>query len=63
MRFNLGDTVEDKITRYRGIVTAWMETITDRKSYLVEEVDALQSPIEWWFDEGRLTLIESARHA
>jgi hypothetical protein len=52
--FNLGETVKDINTSYSGKITARCEYITDRRSYLVENIDNTGRPIEWWIEEERL---------
>lgn len=52
--FNLGETVKDINTGYQGKITARCEYITDKRNYLVENVDTTGRPIEWWIEEERL---------
>lgn len=52
--FNLGESVKDVNTGYSGKITARCEYITDRRSYLVENIDTTDRPIEWWIEEERL---------
>ena len=52
--FSLGETVKDVNTNYHGKITARCEYITDRRSYLVENIDTTDRPIEWWIEEERL---------
>lgn len=52
--FSLGDTVKDTNTGYHGKITARCEYITDKRNYLVENIDTTGRPIEHWVEEERL---------
>ena len=52
--FNLGETVKDINTGYHGRITARCEYITDKRNYLVENIDTTGRPIEHWVEEERL---------
>lgn len=53
-RFSLGETVMDINTDYYGKITARCEYITDKRNYLVENIDTTGRPIEHWVEEERL---------
>lgn len=52
--FNLGETVKDVNTSYSGKITTRCEYITDKRNYLVENIDTTGRPIEHWVEEERL---------
>ena len=52
--FSLGENVKDVNTGYGGKITARCEYITDKRNYLVENVDNTGRPIEQWVEEERL---------
>lgn len=56
--FKLKDEVKDKITGFTGIITAKAKYVTEETRYLVESIDNTNRPVEWWFNESRLTKIK-----
>ena len=56
-KFGYGQTVVDKLTRFRGKVTGFAYYYGKRNSsYLVEAIDSTGRPIEYWAEEERLEL-------
>lgn len=55
IKYNYGQKVVDKLTRYRGKVTAVAYYYGKRKAqYLVESIDSTGRPIAEWVEEERL---------
>ena len=54
----LGTKAREKETGFNGVVTARAEYLYDRPRVLVESIDSTGRPIEWWYDESRLEVIE-----
>lgn len=54
----LGAKAREKETGFNGVVTARAEYLYDRPRVLVESIDSTGRPIEWWYDESRLEVIE-----
>lgn len=62
--FNLGSEVKDKITGFKGIVSARAEHLTGCNRYGVQsqKLDEKGHPIEWqWFDEQQLVLLKDKK--
>ena len=57
-KFNLKDKVIDSIMGYRGTITCAAIYCTGRKTYLVENVDHVSRPVEWWIEEERLEKLD-----
>ena len=53
-QFDLGQRVEDRVTKYKGRVTARAEYLFQPNHYLVEATDTTGRPIEFWVAEDRL---------
>lgn len=56
--YNFGDTVRD-VTGFTGVVTARSEFMNGCRRYCVETTGKADDTKEYWFDEGRLTLVDS----
>ena len=54
----LGTKIRDKETKFNGVVTARAEYLYDEPSVLVESIDSTGRPIEWWYKESRVEVIE-----
>ena len=54
----LGAKVRDKVTKFEGCVTARAEYLYDKPRVLVEGIDSTGRPIEWWYDESRVTEVQ-----
>ena len=54
----LGTIVKDKETGFTGTVTARAEYLYDKPRVMVESMDSTGRPIEWWYDESRVEVIE-----
>ena len=52
----IGDKVVDKVTDYRGTITARCEYLNGTKTYCVEAKH--EKPGEYWFEESRLLSLE-----
>lgn len=52
----VGDHVRDTVNGLEGIVTARCEYLTGVPRCQVEAMDESARPVEWWFDECRLTV-------
>lgn len=60
-KFDLGDRVQDKITKFEGIVTARSQWFNACNTYGVqsEKLDSSGKPLERaWFDEPQLALMK-----
>lgn len=55
----LGVKVRDKETNFEGLVTARAEYLYERPSVLVEAIDSTGRPIEWWYKEERVEVVEN----
>lgn len=53
----LGTKVRDKETGFKGIVTARAEYLYDEPTLLVESIDDTGRPIEWWYKEKRIEIL------
>lgn len=53
-KFELGAKVADRVTDFKGLVTARAEYLYGEPRVLVESVDTTGRPIEFWYDEERL---------
>lgn len=60
-KFNNGDEVIEKITGLKGIITGTCYYLTGCNSYLltVKPKDEYSEPLNIWFDEDRLDLVNS----
>lgn len=59
-KFEYGDIVIDEVTGYVGVVTAYAYYYDKSPAqYLVETKESTGRPVQWWFDENRLSPIES----
>lgn len=60
-KFNLGDMVEDKITKYSGKITSVAFYIDREPMYLIESIDTTNRPIDYWYGESRLILLSKVQ--
>lgn len=59
-KFEYGDIVIDEVTGYMGTVTAYAYYYDKSPAqYLVETKESTGRPVQWWFDENRLSPTES----
>lgn len=58
--FDFGDEVQD-ITGFKGIVTARSEYFNGCRRYCLEKTDDEKGMKDWWFDEGRLHLVQAGK--
>ena len=57
-KFNLKDFVKETITGFTGTITA-IAFYEDREPmYLIESIDTTNRPIECWYGESRIELLE-----
>lgn len=54
----LGTKVRDKETKFEGVVTARAEYLHENPRVMVEAVDNTGRPIEWWYEENRVEVVE-----
>lgn len=61
--FSNGDEVKETVTGFEGIITGSVIYLTGCNQYLVaaKAKDNFTEPISNWYDEGRLTLLESKK--
>ena len=59
-KFENGQSVKEKITGFKGIITGTCYYLTGCNQYLItaKQVNESKEPIALWYDEGRLELIE-----
>ena len=60
-KFEMGFVVKDKVTGFRGTITACSEYMTGCIQYLVtpkQKEDSVAYPTSTWLDEDRLELVE-----
>ncbi len=55
IKFEYGQKVTDKVTGYKGIITAIGYYYGKRPAtYMVEGIDTTGRPVEWWVAEDRV---------
>ena len=54
----LGIKVRDKVTNFEGLVTARADYLYGEPQVMVESVDTTGRPIEWWYKEDRVEIVE-----
>jgi heat shock protein HspQ len=58
-KFEFGEVVQDKITKYEGVVVGYANYMTGCDQWLVQStaIEGNKYPESHWIDEGKLALI------